>query len=351
MATAQLLLPLVKTGFPLIDFYAYLGAAQTIPRRQNPYTNIYPSPYGYLNYLYPPASFLFFSWLPLLALPLSKIIFTLLSLAAALISFILLQKTFLPRSSWTKILLITALLLQTFPVKLNLAFGQVNLFILFFISLSLYFLKRSPKLSALTLALATGLKPHPLMLVPAFIIRKKYRYVFIFLGLTLLLNLIFPALFHYYLISVVPHLNALTMSGTSMYNQSLSALLFRLTSSSASPFLAVMIIGILYILILIMLRPSSLSRQIAVLLALLSITPLNSWQHHLVLAYPLIIIFAKSWFYFIPIWLLLVWHPLVEPLPSLISPLLTSHHTLLLITLIIISLFAVPKKPLSHKPC
>lgn len=296
---AHNLLPQLRTG-EFIDYQVYQNASYAFIRGQNPYTE---SPDG-LPFLYPAGSLLFFSLFILTAGTQSIWIFTILSFVAFLASTWILLRIIKdnPKLSddnffysvtknyfletW---LIVTAFLLQTFPVKFTLSSGQVNHFVLYLLVLGLYFsAKKQHQAGALFLGVSAALKVYPVLLFIPYILKKKWYEAFIVVGCLVLSIGVLPVHAVKYFTTVLsPKLNIDTSVVTTAADQSLTALLLR-TGASPIAVSSVVIVSILIFLLLSIriTKNTTLLQLQTVLLPLIMVGAHPVWSHQLVLIYP-----------------------------------------------------------------
>lgn len=240
--------PLAKliSNFPLNDFSVYMDGTRSALDGQSPYQLKF-----FDRFNYSPAAALFFIPLILISENSAEFIFTAISILSLFISvkiiFLLLKIKISSPAFW----LVFALALKTYPSKLTLALGQINLIILGLIVGSYYCCKirlplrqladrndgekngRNFALSGILLGLATILKLTPAPLIVYFLIRKKWKTVWWFTVTVALLTLLGIAVFgwdltYYYYSKTIPQLmnenTPVTLNGSYM-NQSVTALL------------------------------------------------------------------------------------------------------------------------------
>ncbi len=307
----------------------------------NPY--IHTQPTG-LKYIYPPSSLIILSPLRYLSLTTFQI-----GLSVASIFFLVLSVLILTKNQLTlpHRLLFSAFLIQTVPTKFTIILGQINLIVVGLVCLSLYYYRISKFLSVVFFVAAAGLKLIPLYLLPLFLLRRDFKFVFLVVTLFVLLNLLpSPSLALHYYSHTLPTFSIIGLSPPPIYDVSVTALTRRLTSNtllikSVPPiFLLTMFSWVIYTSKHLHLYTSS-----ALLLATLSIGNYFSWHHHLVFVFPLIIAlysrFNKhrlSRLVFMGLWLLFVFHFDYDHPPLHLNPLLESYPTLIVLVLITVSL-------------
>lgn len=253
-------------------------------------------------FLYPPPSLLGFIVFPLFPYQMAEKIFTVLSLLSYFLSIILLFRicNIVIVSFSGTLLLIAASLF--FPAKFTLGMGQFNLIILLFIVSSLFFMVKQKEIPAGSFyALALSGKLFPLLLLPYFFFKKRWRLListsvtlFILGGLSFI---IFGKEIYGYFLSSLSHF-ATQKSGV-YYNQSLSGFIARtLPDSDLSYALQlILLLGILLILLvtLFLRRKNKKQQQLLFSFCVTANLLVNAvtWQHHLVWSIiPLILTFA-----------------------------------------------------------
>ncbi len=318
-----------------VDYYAYVGAGKAFIRNENPYTQLYDNPIGKVDYLYPPGSLLFTSLFSFLEPKWGIPVFTVLSYIAFIVGIVLVLKLKDESIKPWKIVFITALLTQTFPLKLTLTLGQINNFVLLFISVGLFFLKKKRGVYAsLCLAIAGTLKLIPLIVIPLFLMRREWKITFQTTLFFLLLNAIKPNLLLYYVANKAFSFFSFASGYADTYNQSLSTLMYRISGNPNSAAIAYCIAFLLFGNLLVAEKKTKLYLQPVSFIALFSILASSAWQHHLVWAYPFIIIYYLNPFIFIPIWALLLLHFNPDVGVSYPFSILLSYQTLLILILV-----------------
>lgn len=336
-----LLLAIVQviwTAYQADGFYdlpAFTGASQEMLSGNSPYAHEYSNRIGLVRFQYPPAATLWLAPLIILGWDTTHTVFTIVSLGGFILA---LWFTFALHDNnqlaWEKVLII-ALLIQTFPLKMTIMLGQVNTLVLLLLTCSLLLLKRERLFrSALLLSGAISIKIIPIVfMVVAFGRRQVIWASFVFFCL-LAVNALFIQDSVFYVQNVLPSLLTGSIAANDIFNQSLQALLYRL---HLIPFASAATGIVALILILLLLRKT---KQLPICLQMISLLPVlvliaaNSWQHHLILMYPFIIIFVHKWRWFLPLWVLLALRPsyvlLFQPTPSW----LWSYQTLGILVLI-----------------
>jgi hypothetical protein len=227
-------------NFRLNDFSVYLDGTRATLEGLNPYQLKF-----FDRFNYSPAATLFFIPLTLIPENAAEFIFTAISILSLFFSikiiFELLKIKISPSLFW----LIFVLALKTYPSKLTLVLGQINLIILGLIIGSYYFceiykgrtlpgrFRPFEAISGGLLGLAIILKLTPAPLIIYFLFRKKWRVVLWSIITAVVLTLAGIAVFgwdltYYYYFKIIPQLmnenTPATLNGSYM-NQSVTALL------------------------------------------------------------------------------------------------------------------------------
>lgn len=198
----------------MLDFGTYYYGIQNLLHNVNPYTFKPRMPVEGGIYVYPPSSFIMFFPFSFFSLTVNKIIFTFLSLFCFWMIFWLLKKMISGKIQNSHFFLLMLFLTETYSVKSNFLFGQMNIVILFLIITSLYFYRKSLLatsekmlrknkcfigkkklyifLSIVFFTLGAAIKIIPLFLLPLFILKKDWIYsltvIFFFIALNLVVS-------------------------------------------------------------------------------------------------------------------------------------------------------------------
>lgn len=335
LSFGQILISLTKiyTNQNLIDFSSYYQAAQAFKSQQNPYLIGYD---GDVKFIYPPSSLLFFYPFSFLSPKNAEVVFLCISIGLFIASLFLVLKQNSKLSPAWKIIII-ALLLQTFPVKLTFGLGQINSIVLFGVVGALYCLKKNrPVASSLLLTLATNLKIIPIALLPIFLIKKQYKLVGLWLFFIVISNVIFPKLSTSYFSTTLAPMITNQRLFPSFYDQSISAFFYRITGEGVvSAGMSLVLVLAFYFFILWKSKKQSIETAAFIMFALLSISLSPSWQHYLIWSYPFIIQHFSNPHYFLFIWLGLLFHFSHENQAPL--DIMESYQGLLIFGLIILS--------------
>ena len=285
------------------DFRQYYDAIYMILHNLgNPYQFLTTSP-GPFNY--PPPVFLFLFPFGFFGLSTSWYIWVILALLSLFVSMFLLLKLSNKLTPLSYLVAPILLWFLFFPTKFTLGMGQINLFILLFITLTIYFYHRKNySASAFFLALAAVIKLSPGLLALYFIYTKDFKTLvkFIFIVLSLLLLSLPLMTFNYqsvYYFDVF--FRAFGLAGKDIYyNQSLIAFLSRSLASQtliAYIYYAFILFSLWYI------RKSSGLKLWGYLTCLVLLLNPLAWQHYFVLAIiPLILLPANPLAYLLLAW-------------------------------------------------
>lgn len=218
--------PFLLTNYQ--DFSYYYYAAQASVHHINPY-----APGGlYSGYLYPPVCLIFLIPFQVFPIEIAAKIWTILGIILLVASVSLLLKILGQKVNSNFSIFVFSLAFLYFPSRYTLGMGQINMFILFFVTIALYFYTRNKgNLSGFFLGLSLTIKYFPLFILPYLFFRKKWR-ILISLILTLVILTIFGLLFIdqktniYFFTKTFPGLLD-SNSSTYYYNQALSGFLAR----------------------------------------------------------------------------------------------------------------------------
>jgi len=157
---------------------------------------IYRESDGHMQYKYSPPSALFFSAFSFLPYDWARLFWYILEFLFLLGIFILSFKILpVPEKKAAAACLWTFLILLKFLGR-EVELGQVNLFILFILTLMLYsLLEEKESISGLFWGISLFFKPYALVFLPYFLIKRKYRITGVGLAL-FLFGLALPALFY-----------------------------------------------------------------------------------------------------------------------------------------------------------
>jgi alpha-1,2-mannosyltransferase len=273
------------------------------------FLNVYPDFNAYYygsvehNILnYPPFVTVIFSFFSFLPLAIASKVWTILSILFLLISLSLCFKLFSVKIFSSTALVLFSLVFIYFPVKFTLGMGQLNLLVLLFIVLTLYFyIKGRDSYSGVCLGISIMLKLFPVLLLLYFLLLRKYKIfiysLVVFIGLGGISYLfIKPGINNYYWQHLFSIINSVPVD---YYNQALSGFLARsIGFISLRNFLRI-IISILLItfsyLVILRNRKRDLSGKTLEFGSIITLNVLvngYSWQHHFVwLILPFLITF------------------------------------------------------------
>ncbi len=322
----------------LLDFSMYLTATNFFLSGHNPYLAVTPQ-------VYPPAFLYLMTPFALLPVEIARAIWTTLSIFSFSLSLVLLLKHLSVKTQ----VFFGLLALQLFPVKFALAQGQINFFVfLGFILLYRFFTWKKDFLAGLTLAFITIMKLNPILFLLYFLVHKKYRLIFYYLSILVLLNLSID-------LATAHPLSFSFLHGTlfrsinpplGYYNQSLPALLYRLNLSGISNYAGLFLLSITTISFF---KKPSLTWKYFVLyiLTILIVSPIT-WQHYLFWSIPAFIYLFKDTHDHFPFLTLLAFIliniNLKNPLPFEHFQIIFSHATIGLLLLYYLVFISSPKK-------
>lgn len=283
----------ILTRIMLVDFKVYFDAAQVFFVGRNPYLLLY----NRIPINYPPSTFLVFAPLLLLPARLSQWVLTALSFVCAGLVVFLLAATVSVFRSWQAKLILAALLFQFFPTKFTLVMGQINLIVLFCLTVS-FLASRNRKdiASGLWLALAVLLKVTPVSAGLYFFARGRYKLLAVAAGtvavVMLVLFLTYPQATSYFLSRQLPSLLFLSEK-PAPYDQSLRAFFTRIGFGMPfSGLVSLAAVGCI-LAVALMLDRRQLGggllrdlRLFAVILIMTTIGNSFTWPHHLVMLFP-----------------------------------------------------------------
>jgi len=273
---------LYQRGLYLPDFENFYKEGVYLKQGLDPYSRVIRP------CTYPPPALTVFSFFQGVDFFIAENIWFWLSVMSLVITVILFSK------NTQEFLLFLGSALIFFPTKFTLSSGQINLFILLFISLSYYFWSKNRDiLSGVFLGLSLMLKLTPVFLILFFLINKKFKLI-LSTFLTGIIGLLISAVILgkekviYYFTDILPTLGTGFGNGY-YYNQSFSGLIARFS-------LASIIFYIFLFLLLLITLISKNKKEIvwAMILVLNTLFSVFSWQHHLVFLLPALWIIYKN---------------------------------------------------------
>jgi alpha-1,2-mannosyltransferase len=278
-----------------LDFRVYFEAAINTLQYGDPYSTTDPN----MSYLYPPLTIILFLPLTVFSVTSAEKIWLVLSILLFILSLWILFK-FL-RISWRSYegLAYSICCLVFFPFKFTLGMGQINMVILFFLILFLYFYEKQKTLSGLFLTVAIFIKISPLLFLGELFLRKQWNILFGVVVTALCLSIMslfmFPLPTAYYISSILPSISQAWP--TAYYNQSLTGFLGRLPVMAYMLIIArsLIVLGVLVITSVIVKKYEKERNQLLVLSSIfpvLLIISSFSWQHHFILLIPSYIILS-----------------------------------------------------------
>lgn len=254
--------------------------------------------------VHPPFTILLFSPFTLFSYFLAEKLWTIISIIFLIGSVYLIFKINNEKMFSRIGFLISALLFAFyFPIKFTLGMGQINFLILFLVTLSIYSLNKNKNyLTGTFLSLSIMIKFFPLFFLPYLIILKKWKILFSFITLSVVILLftfivIKPDINVYFYKNVIP-----TLIGgwkTDYYNQSLSGFLGRQIGNGFARellriFISLTLVGMSFLVILKnnSQKTTIINLSLSLLITLTLLINNFSWQHHFVwLLFPFITIF------------------------------------------------------------
>jgi alpha-1,2-mannosyltransferase len=283
------------------DFGAYLGAARDIVHGQPLYSAFlhHPFPDATLRpaYIYPPSFALLIAPLGLLSEGAAAAVWIALEQAALAVAIAVVVRWLRP-SRWAVVALLVATL-SFYPLWVDVVQGQANLLVLLLVTVGIIGVVRGRPAFGAAIGVAAALKLTPLILVVWLLLDRRFRAAaFVLGGFTVLTAA--GALLRFqdtlaYFGQVLPAL----ASGTAFYaNQSLAGVLHRTLSANpyTQPWLNLPWVSLLLIAAAVFLigwwwwqtrRQSAPSRGVA-FLPLVPLLSSVTWTHHLVIVLPLI---------------------------------------------------------------
>lgn len=274
--------------FQLFDFVnVYYPSIQDILHSRN----LYHNPLTDVNY--PPTTFLFLFPFGLIPIEVAQKIWTILSFSALIGSIFVILKAVTKKLPLLTFLLIYSFAMLSFPVKFTFGMGQINLILLFLLSLCfLSYQRKKSYLAGIFLGVACAIKLTPVFLLLFFLRKRAFRVVasvlVTILSVFILAMLLFgQTLIWQYFTSVLP--NIPTVGNSVYYNQALTGFLARM----AIPNDIAGIINYLFFAILLVTsfvltspktqKPLSELMEYGIFITVILIGAGLSWQHHFVL--------------------------------------------------------------------
>ena len=256
--------------------------------------NYYAHPFlGILN-SYPPFVFLLFSPFTIFTIQVAEVIWAILNFIFLLVSLFYLSKIFAIRFFSSTNFMLMTFVFVSFPTKFTIGMGQINLFILVLIVISLWYLKRRKKyLSGAFLGVALSIKFSPIWL-PFYFLMKFDRKVMlgilasIAFVVVLVLLLVPSETYLYYIFKILPQVSVSSWK-LDYYNQSISGVIGRsigvgyLAGIIKTTISTTFIIGTFIILYKNQQKDFLVTMlKIGVLITLSLLFNAFSWQHHFV---------------------------------------------------------------------
>lgn len=273
------------------DFSVYYYGSQLFLSGQNPYLS---GQKLFSGYSYPPSVFLLFVPFVLLPFQTSQLLWVFLNVLCLIASIVLLAKLFSVKFFSDTNLILSGFIFISFPVKFTLGMGQINILILFFLVLSLYFLKvKNYLFGGVFLGLSLVIKLFPLLLPVYFLLKLNKK---ILTGLLAIFGAAFFCVIIfvpektnlYFFHNVVPYFFSASWK-LDYYSQSLSAFIGRTFGTGIEGnFLRIVItIIIIFITFFVIFKKSrndfeTLSLEYGLLITATMLINTFSWQHHFV---------------------------------------------------------------------
>ena len=333
-----------------VDFVVYREATLKYLQGLSPYTFLYAVP-ATIPFNYPPSAIPFLFPLALLPAKAGQIVLSLVSIASLIASLWMMIKLSKVTISLTHFFLLCAFFIQTFPVKFTLILGQMNMVVMLPLIASLYWYNTSGKKwsSIVLFSIAAAIKMLPIYFLPLFLVAGNIPFV---VGVSILFWIMNFAtslkLTQEYFLQILPHLSK--VDNATFYDQSIYAFIMRLTHNPIAAqitmysVLLLVLSTVCYAVYKGRVQKRPLIWGFTIMCAIVSINNYFSWQHHLVLTYPLIVLlYTYSWQYFKRIihyaifsivWFLFVFHFKNELHPLVQNPFVVAYQTLTVLLLI-----------------
>ncbi|OGG12937.1 hypothetical protein A2773_01880 [Candidatus Gottesmanbacteria bacterium RIFCSPHIGHO2_01_FULL_39_10] len=326
----------------LLDFYpdfsVYYSAVKVALSGGNPYSNDLSL---FAPFMYPPQ--ILFIFIPFLYIPyiVAEKLWLFMSFVFLFLSLIFLfkinkQKLLTPQS-----IFLCSLVFLSFPLKFTLGMGQINVMILLFSVLFIYFLhKDKDYIAGILLGLSISLKLFPVLLLPYLLLIRKWK--ILLSALTTLITITVLTLFAFghemlleFWYKVLPALGSPWDGG--YYNQALSGTITKLTGSPNQLFQFIVSSILIIISAWVILSKkkkthSMISMDIGMIITLSLLINNFSWQHHFVwLLIPFLTIFyylkknKYQWHYYVLLGISSFLVSINLRFPSLYPPLIKSH--------------------------
>ena len=252
-----------------------------------------PTPFNY-----PPTTLLFLLILPIFSKSVAALLLLFLSLGSLLATIYLLVKMNFKKDNLIFFLFFSILFIQYFPTKFTLTLGQINLLILFLMTLSFYLFKiKKNHLSGIFLGIATLIKIFPGFLIFFFIKEKRYKTIlsFIitgFLGILATFLIFKPVLLFNYFGQVGTGL-FFNAGEVSYFDQSLNSFLLRLDFTSFWRLFLRLAVTLISLAVFLRKKDKALG-FFGLMFSIMIFLPSFAWFHHYVILIPVfIILFAK----------------------------------------------------------
>ena len=220
------------------DFKIYRKNAMLLIYGRNPYKKTFD---------YPPSSFTFFLPLNMVSMRTGRTIFKDITIASLILTVFFLLFPF--KVHYIFQLAMMLFFMISFPVIHTLRLGQVNLFVLFLISLTFFFhFKKKKYLAGLCFGLAAGIKPLVIPVGIFFLLLGDFLSLISGASVFVILNLIVMHIGGFslrYFRAILPGMFVYTSKNPEIYNQSLRAFMTRINFYDFSLILSMIITAIL----------------------------------------------------------------------------------------------------------
>ncbi len=292
----------ILLAFQLFDFVnVYYPSIQDILHGRN----LYDNPATDVNY--PPTTFLFLFPFGLISIDIAQKIWTILSFSSLVGTIFVILKVATKRFSLLTFLLIYSFSMLSFPVKFTLGMGQVNLILLFLLSLCFFFYQRKQfYVAGILLGVASSIKLIPIFLLLFFIRKKAFGVVgaciitFISLGVFSMF-LFGESLIRQYIFEVLPNIS--TAGNSAYYNQAFTGFLSRIAvPNDIARIINYSLLGVLLFVSFILTNPKTQNAlrelmEYGIFVTAILIGGGLAWQHHfvlLIIPYTALFLFIKS---------------------------------------------------------
>src|SRR3989344_9708883 len=276
----------------LPDFSTRYQAVRVLFGGNNPYSNLS----SFTSENYPPIALILISPVTLFPFEVSSKILIILSVLSLIFCIVLLHRALNLPLLQTSFLFFFASI--SFPFKFTVGMGQLNLLVLFFLTLFLFgVIKGKIFAASISIAIASSLKLFPGILLLVLLIQRKWKIFFISSFAILILFLTSFVLFDkditlFYIRKILVQL-ILGSSGAEYYNQSITGLFSRFNINTGT--LTLSRIFIFLLTVCFILRRRELSLGIPLFMTMILLSSNFTWQHNLILLLlPFAVLLKKS---------------------------------------------------------